>query len=151
MVKDTPENQLAGCIAKYTPETGDLTEAALGKRQTRLPGAVIAVYDNYNALTIGFGPTERVSHVIFSLAIYPRWVNLSCIGGAALPDPENLLHGVGKTVRNVTLQSADDSDKLAVQTLIAHAVESAAKPIDPTLPGRLVVKSISAKQRPRRP
>jgi hypothetical protein len=38
-----------------------------------------------------------------------------------------------------------------VRALIAHAIERASKPFDPTARSRIVIKSISAKQRPRRP
>jgi len=34
------------------------------------------VYDNYNALVIAFSPNERPSDAIFSIALYPHWVNL---------------------------------------------------------------------------
>lgn len=33
------------------------------------------MYDNYNALPIGFASTERTSDVIVSLAVYARGVN----------------------------------------------------------------------------
>ena len=42
-------------------------------------------------------------------------------------------------------------DEPAIQELMAHALEHADKAIDATAPRRLVIKSISAKQRPRRP
>ncbi len=55
----SPEKQLAGFIAKYTPEVQSVATAALAKMRARLPGAVELVYDNYNALAIALGPTER--------------------------------------------------------------------------------------------
>ncbi|HEU0175429.1 MAG TPA: hypothetical protein VFV58_14300, partial [Blastocatellia bacterium] len=69
-----PEEQLANFIAKYTPEIGARCQATLAKMRDRLPGAIELVYDNYNALVIGFSPTERASDAIFSIALYPRWV-----------------------------------------------------------------------------
>jgi hypothetical protein len=42
-------------------------------------------------------------------------------------------------------------DSPGVQDLISQAIELADKPIDATQPRRLIIKSISAKQRPRRP
>jgi hypothetical protein len=42
-------------------------------------------------------------------------------------------------------------DSPAVAALIDAAAASVALPIDPTSKGRLVIKSIAAKQRPRRP
>ena len=56
-----------------------------------IPGAVIAVYDNYNALAIGFGASDRVKDVILSLAVMPRWVTLCFTWGVRLPDPDGLL------------------------------------------------------------
>ncbi len=147
----TPEEQLAGFIARYTPEIGDIARAALAKMRARLPGAIELVYDNYNALAIGFSPTERASDVIFSIALYPRWVSLFFFRGADLPDPQKLLKGGGKQVRHIVLESAADLDKPAVKALMNRALERSAKPLDSANRGRIVIKSISAKQRPRRP
>lgn len=151
MSDKAPEKQLAGFIARYTPEIGALAQAALAKMRARLPGAIELVYDNYNALAIGFGPTERTSDVIFSIALFPRWVSLFFMRGAELPDPQELLKGGGKVARHIVLKSAEDLDKPAIRALMEHALERAAKPLDGAANGRIVIKSISAKQRPRRP
>ena len=117
----------------------------------RLPGAVELVYDNYNALAIGFGPSERASEVIFSIALYPRWVTLFFLQGANLKDPQKLLKGSGKRVRHIVLASHAALDEPGIQALMAQALKSAVVPIDPAGKGRLVIKSISKKQRPRLP
>ena len=109
------------------------------------------MYDNYNALAIAFSPTERVADVILSITLYPKWVSLFFMRGAHLPDPQKLLKGSGKTVRHIVLADAADLDTPALRALIAHALDRAAKPLDATSPGRVIIKSISAKQRPRRP
>src|SRR5690242_9999044 len=97
MEEQHPEEQFAAFLAKFTPEIGVLTRVALEKVQARLPGAVELVYDNYNALVVGFGPTERASEAILSIAVVPRWINLCFLQAAGdLPDPENLLKGSGK-------------------------------------------------------
>jgi hypothetical protein len=146
-----PEKQLAAFIAKYTPEIGAQAQAALTRMRARLPGAFELVYDNYNALAIGFGPSERVSDVICSITLFPRWVSLFFMHGAGLPDPQKLLKGSGKQVRHIVLEEASDLDKPGIQALISHALERASKPLDSTNQGRLIIKSISTKQRPRRP
>ncbi|HEY7183495.1 MAG TPA: DUF1801 domain-containing protein [Blastocatellia bacterium] len=151
MNDQAPEEQLAGFIARYLPEIGALAESALAKMRERLPGAVELVYDNYNALAVGFGPTERASDVIFSIALYPRWVSLFFLHGADIPDPQKLLKGGGKVVRHIVLESAADLDRPAVKALMKRALERCDKPINGSSPGRIVIKSISAKQRPRRP
>jgi len=148
----SPEAQLDIFIDKYTPEVAALARACLAKMRARLPGATQLVYDNYNALVVGFGPSEKTSHAIFSIAMYPRWVNLFFLQDAArLPDPQKVLKGSGRVVRHIVIQSASELDHPAVQKLIATALNRAIEPIDPAAPGQLVIRSISAKQRPRRP
>jgi hypothetical protein len=148
----SPEAQLDSFIDKFTPEMAALARACLAKMRARLPGATQLVYDNYNALVVGFGPSEKTSHAIFSVAMYPRWVNLFFLQAAPkLPDPNRLLKGSGNVVRSITIQSASQLDQPAVQALIAAAFKRAIQPIDPATPGQLVIRSISAKQRPRRP
>lgn len=117
----------------------------------QLPGAVEFVYDNYNALAIGFGPTEHVSEAIFSIALYPRWINLFFLQGASLPDPQNLLKGSGKVVRHIVIENSAMLDEPAIQELMARAIEQADNPINATAPRRILIKAVSAKQRPRRP
>lgn len=151
MKDKSPEERLEGFIDKYTPEVGGVARASLARLRALLPGACELVYDNYNALVVGFSPTERASDAVLSIALYPRWVNLFFLNGASLPDPHKLLTGDGKMVRRILLEDATDLDKPAVRTLISHALKRADKPLDATSPRRLVIKSVSAKQRPRRP
>ena len=152
MTDASPEARLAGFIDRYTPEVPALAREALARMRARLPGAVELVYDSYNTLAIGFGPTERTSEAIFSLALFPRRVSLFFLrNGPGLPDPHGLLKGSGKQARHLVLNDAADLDRPEVQALIAEALQRAAKPLDPSAPGRLVLKSVSAKQRPRRP
>lgn len=145
------KQQLAGFIAKYSPEVAKLAKAALAKMRARLSGAFELVYDNYNALAIGFGPTDRTSDLVFSITLYPRWVSLFFTHGADLPDPQKLLQGSGKRVRHIVLDDATTLDKPAVQALIARALVRAEKPLDQKTRGRIVIKSVLKKQRPRRP
>ena len=147
----SPEAQLAGFLAKYTPEIAALAEAAIAKLRSYLPGATELVYDNYNALAIGFGPSESASEAIFSIALYPRWVSLFFLHGAGLPDPDRILQGTGTAARHMILKSPAMLDEPAVQLLIEQAMLNATVAIDPTRPGRLVIKSVSANQRSRRP
>jgi len=54
-------------------------------------------------------------------------------------------------VRNIRLAGADDLDRPEIRELIALAVARSKTPFDPAAPRRMIIKSISAKQRPRRP
>jgi len=146
----SPQQQLDGFIDKFTPDIAAAIRRAVAMVSARLPGATILVYDNYNALAIGFGATDRVRSIVCSIAGYPRWVSLFLTNGPTLPDPEGLLEGEGGSVRHVKL-IGDRIDSPAVAALIDAAAASVAQPIDPASEGRLIIKSISAKQRARRP
>jgi hypothetical protein len=148
---DSPEAQLDTFIDKYSPEVAAIARACLRKMRARLPGATQLVYDNYNALAIGFGSSEKASHAIFSIVLYPRWVSFFFLQGAVLDDPQQVLKGSGSVVRHIVLKSAADLDQAAIQALMAAALRSAVEPVNPKLPGGLIIKSISAKQRPRLP
>ena len=109
------------------------------------------VYDNYNALAIGFGPTDRVKDVVFSLAVMPRWVTLCFMWGTRLDDPKKLLGGRGSQVRHIRLHTPEAYDAPDVQGLVAQALANALPPISRAETGDIVIKSVSTKQRPRRP
>jgi hypothetical protein len=146
----SPSAQLAGFLAKFTPEVAALARAALVTMRKRLPGAIELVYDNYNALAIGFAPTERASDAVFSIAVFPRRPILCFLQtGPQLPDPGGLLEGDGKRVRHIPLESPGVLDTPAVRTLMKEALERADVPFDRRAKSRIVIKSISAKQRPR--
>jgi hypothetical protein len=147
----TPGKQLAGFLGKFDPEVAALARGALSKLRKRLPGAFELVYDNYNALAIAFSPTEASSAAILSIAVYPRWVSLFFAQGARLPDPRSILKGSGKQMRHIVLASPGDIQRPDVEALICEALKLGGHPIDVGGRGRLIVKSIAAKRRPRRP
>ncbi len=142
---------MAGFIARFSPEVAALAKAILARMKARYPTAIQMVYDNYNALAIGFGPTEKPSEAIFSIAVFPRWASLFLLQGKGLPDPDGILQGSGNVARHVRLTSADRLDEISVKKLMEEAVAKAAIPFAPHGTPRLIIKSISAKQRPRRP
>jgi hypothetical protein len=152
MATKTPAQQLAGFLARFSPEVARAARAALRKMRARLPGAVELVYDNYNALAIGFGPNERATDAVFSIAVLPRRPSLVFIYGAGLPDPEGLLSGGGNQVRHIQIldPTASVLDTPAVRALMRAALADAQPKIDSRARRRLVIKSVSKKQRPRR-
>ena len=143
--------ELDGFIDRYTPEVAADARHALAFMRARLPTAPRMVYDNYNALVIGFGAGPRASDMIFSIALYPRYVTLFFARGAELADPHGLLEGGGKGVRHVKLRPVSRLESPQVGELIDAALAIATPPLPRSGDGPLIIKSISAKQRPRRP
>ena len=149
--RPTPARQLAAFLAKYDPSIAAIAKGALSRMRKRLPGAVELVYDNYNALVIAFSPSSRASEALFSIAVYPRWVNVFFAQGARLADPGKLLEGSGTKMRHIVLKQAADLQSKEIEALIASALALADHPIDPQQRHQLLIKAVAAKQRPRRP
>lgn len=147
-----PEEQLAGFLAKYTPELAAQALAARKLMRARYPHALELVYDNYNALVIGYCPTEKPSEAIFSLAMLPDHVSLCFLQNAGtLPDPGKLLLGSGTTARHIRLKGPADLELPAIIALMKEAEKRAARSFDPAQRHALIIRSVSVKQRPRRP
>lgn len=148
---DDAQAQLAGFAAKYSPEICARGLAAIERLHARFPTAARLVYDNYNALAVGFGPDERASNAIVSIAFYPKWVSLFFLQAKALEDREGLLRGSGTVARHIVLKDASDLDHPAISELIDQAEARAKTPLPRSGEGPLIIRSVSAKQRPRRP
>jgi hypothetical protein len=146
----TPEKLLAGFIAKFTPEMAALIRAARLKMRKRIPQAQELVYDNYNFFVIGYGPNAKAGDAIFSLAAQAKGLSLCFLQGAGLPDPHALLRGSGNVVRSIRLDSAVTLERSEVRALIDAALQEAKTPLPAEGRHQLIIKSVSAKQRPRR-
>ncbi|MFL5333045.1 MAG: hypothetical protein ACJ8H8_07645 [Geminicoccaceae bacterium] len=146
----SPAAQVNGFIDKFDAKTARLLRACRSALRKRLPTAIEQVYDNYNFLAIGYCTTARTSDCIVSLAGAANGVILSFYYGATLPDPDGVLLGSGKQNRFVRLERASTLATPAVDALIDAAVAQARTPLPTTGRGVTLVKSISAKQRPRR-
>lgn len=147
----TAQAQLDGFIAKFSPDVAAHGRAAIARMRKMLPAAQALVYDNYNALAVGFGPNERTSQIVFSIAMFPRWVSLFFAKGVGLPDPHKRLRGSGNVVRHVVLTDIAVLDDPQIRELMQQALARSGASLQAGKRGAIVIKSISARQRPRRP
>ena len=144
-------SQVSEFLAKYTPEIAAQLLSARQQLAAHFPRGFELVYDNYNALVFGFASSERASDAVVSVAGYPKWVTLFFLQGKKLNDPTHVLEGSGAQVRSVRLQPLARLQEPAVQALIMAAKAAASSALDAAPPLSTVVKSVSAKQRERRP
>jgi hypothetical protein len=143
------ERQIKVFIDKFDPTNQRLIRALRRAVRKRLPSAYEMVYDNYNFFVFGYGPTERPSDAILSLAAQASGVTLCFLYGVGLPDPKKILRGSGNQVRSVRLPSVATLQGPDVDAIIAAAIARARAPF---AGGKIqtIIRSISAKQRPRR-
>jgi len=144
------EDQLEIFIDKFDSKNAALIRSARKTLRERLPAANELVYDNYNFFVIGYCSTERPSDCLVSIAAAANGVGLSFYYGASLPDPLKLLLGSGSQNRFIRIESAATLAHPAVEELIAAAIAQAKRPLPASGRGKLVIRSISRKQKPRR-
>ncbi len=144
------EKQLRTFIAKFEPKNQTLIRALRKALRRRFPTAFELAYDNYNFFVLGYGPTERPSDCVVSMAAGASGVGLCFIHGARLPDPGKILLGSGNQTRFVRLDSVAVLARPEVEALVAAAAALATTPFRADGRVTLVIRSVSAKQRPRR-
>ena len=146
----TPAQLLRGFITKFNTRDQRLIRSVRAALRKRLPTANELVYDNYNFFVIGYSPSERPYDAVLTMAARANGVGLCFVYGAALPDPKRLLSGSGRQTRFIRVESAAQLRERDIEALIAEAIARARVPYPVRGKGKLVIRSVSAKQRPRR-
>lgn len=144
------EKQLKSFIGKFEPKHQTLIRAVRKALRKRFPMAYELAYDNYNFFVLGYGPTERPSDCIVSIVAGANGVGLCFIRGASLPDPDKILLGSGNQTRFIRIESVEVLARPEVEALIAAAAALTKTPMHTTGGVKLIIRSVSAKQRPRR-
>jgi hypothetical protein len=144
------EAAVKGFIGKFERRHQVLIRAVRKALRKRFPAACELAYDNYNFFVLGYSPTERPSDSVLSIAAGANGVGLCFIQGARLPDPKKILLGSGNQTRFVRLVSVEVQARPEVEALVAAAAGASRVPFRTSGSVRLIVRSVSAKQRPRR-
>ncbi len=144
------EKKLASFINKFDAKHRSLIRSVRKELRKRFPTANELAYDSYNFFVIGYGPTERPSDCIVSIAAAASGVGLCFIRGASLPDPDRILLGEGNQTRFIRLESANRLHRPEVKALLAAAVAHSKVPLPANGAGKLIIRSVSKKPRPRR-
>ena len=87
------------------------------------PGANELIYDNYNAIAIGWSLTDKVSHNICTIAIYRTNQNIhfGFYWGNLIKDPDGLFLGEGKQYRYVLVKDRASFPKTYLKARIHEA------------------------------
>jgi hypothetical protein len=143
-------------ILKFlSPFEDEIKEKALWLREfvwDLYPTANELIYDNYNALAIGWSPTDRVGHIFCSIAIgrTSKNVHFGFYWGSEIKDPKKLLIGNGVQYRYILVKDKKDFPKAYIKKLVKDAyINSLAKVKDSKqiMKGATITKSISQVKR----
>ena len=138
------------------PFPDDVRERALWLREFvwgLYPSSNELIYDNYNAVAVGWSPTDRVGHIFCSIATgrSSNNVHFGFYWGSQIADPKKILLGEGNQYRYILVKDLDDFPKAYIKKLLREAyAHSLAKVKDKKqlMQGATITKSISAKKRP---
>ncbi len=99
--------------------------------------------------SIPFATDDNLGSAFVAVVVYPRHINLAFNRGAEIDDPKRRLVGTGARIRHVRI---DDESRLdaAIAALVRRAARHAGFQAGRG-PGSIAIKSIYARQRPRRP
>lgn len=116
------------------------------------PKANELIYDNYNALSLGWSVTDKVGHNICSVVIYRanQNVHFGFYWGNELSDPDKILLGKGVQYRYILVNDKNKFPKAYIENLINESNTnsiSKAKNQKQIMQGETILKSISAKKR----
>ncbi len=110
------------------------------------------IYDNYNAVAVGWSPTDRMGHVFCNLAIgrTSHNVHFGFLWGSKLSDPDKILIGEGNQYRYILVPELKKFPKKYIIKLVKEAyINALSKVKDPgqLKSGLTIVKSVSEKKR----
>jgi len=110
------------------------------------------IYDNYNALAVGWSPTEKVGHTFCSLAVgrTSKNIHFGFYWGSELSDPEKKLIGQGNQYRYLLVKSLSTFPKAYIKKLMKEAYANSLNKVkdkSQLVKGKTITKSISAKKR----
>lgn len=143
------EAEVQALIAKLAPAHLRLVGAVRRWLRKRLPTAHELVYEYRDWFVISYSPNEHGYQGVLAIRASADGVKLYFNCAKELPDPEKLLQGSGKQTRSIHLEGASTLARPAVARLIEEAIACNRAPFARTGRGPVVIRSPSAKQRPR--
>lgn len=145
------EAEVRALIAKFAPDHLRLVTAMRRSLRKRLPAAheVVYEYRNQGAVVISFSPSEQGYEGVLAIRGSADAVRLYFNQGKDLPDPARLLKGTSQT-RFIDVEGASALALPAIARLIDEAIARNRVPFARAGRGSVVIRSTSAKNRPRR-
>ena len=110
------------------------------------------IYDNYNALAVGWPPTDRVGHTFCSIAVgrTSNNVHFGFYWGSEISDPDKILLGEGNQYRYILVPDKNKFPKAYIKKLVREAYANSLEKVKDKkqiMNGQTIVKSISTKKR----
>jgi hypothetical protein len=117
-----PDRELLGFLKGYDRPISDLALALREIILEEAPDASESIYQVYT-VAIWFGFSGKMKDMFCYIATCATHVNLGFPRGSALPDPNRVLEGKGKTMRHIKFAGERDLERPFVRRYIQSAME----------------------------
>jgi len=149
------KDQTKDLLRFLKPFPDDVKERALWLREfiwDSYPDTNELIYDNYNAVAIGWSPTEKVGHIFCSIAVgrTSKNVHFGFYWGSQIADPRKILLGKGNQYRYILVKNKEGFPKAYIRKLMKEAYANSLAKVKnekEIVHGATITKSISAKKR----
>ncbi|MFD2565415.1 hypothetical protein [Aquimarina rubra] len=92
-----------------------------------VPQANELIWDNYNAVAIGYSKSEKLKDAFCHIALYSQHVNFGFNRGAELTNTSVKLNGKGKLIRHIKVKDFESFPKEDIKKMIWEAVQISEK------------------------
>ena len=144
------EAELRTLIDKFAPTHLRLVDATRKWLLKRLPTTHEVVYEYRDNFVISYSPSGAGYEGVFGIRGSADGIRLYFNRGKDMPDPAKLLQGSGSQCRSIDMEGASTLARPEVARLIDEAIARNRAPFARAGRGSVVVRSTSAKKRPRR-
>jgi len=142
VTKTPPPKQLLQFLKPFDSSVRKLALDLRARVLKELAPCYESIWDAYNAVALGYGPTGRLKDDVCHIAVYAKHVNLGFNQGAHLADPRGILQGAGKRIRHLTIKTPDDLQQPPIQKWIRQYIRAARAFSDAKLPWPTTVVSV---------
>ncbi len=150
-----PKEEVKDLTKFLKPFPKEIKERALWLREfvwDLYPNSNELIYDNYNAVALGWSPTDKVGDIFCNIAVgrSNHNVHFGFYWGTKIGDPKKILIGEGNQYRYILVKDKKDFPKTYIKKLMKEAYNysrSKMKIPKQVLKGTTITKSISAKKR----
>lgn len=138
------------------PFSADIVDLVMWLRKfvwDQYPDTNELIYDNYNAVAVGWSPTDRVGHTFCSIAVgrSSNNVHFGFYWGSEIADPQKMLLGEGNQYRYILVTDRKKFPQAYIKRLTKEAYANSlgkVKDEKQLMQGQTIVKSVSNKKRP---
>ena len=117
-----PHSDLHNFISPYSKDIQKLTLKLRNFVTDLVPEANELIWNNYNAVAMAYGKSEKLKDAFCHIAVYSKHVNFGFNRGAELSTGIIKLEGKGKLIRHISVKTFETFPTQEISKLIWEAV-----------------------------